>query len=78
MSQRIPYRYEDVFGALENYIDANTFTDVTIVETTEGFLIKGQMIRECSAGPATESQAHLFTDEGLNDILEVAYGQRRQ
>jgi hypothetical protein len=77
-SRRFASRYEDIFRALGNYIDVNTFTDVTIVETGEGFLIKGKVVREQGAGPVTESQTYLFTNEDLDDILEAAYGRRRQ
>jgi hypothetical protein len=75
--QRFQYRYEDIFRALGNYIDSNTFSDVTIVETAEGFLIKGHVIREQGVGAITESRTYLFTNEDLDDILEAAYGRRR-
>jgi hypothetical protein len=75
--QRFRYRYEDIFRALGNYIDSNAFSDVTIVETAEGFLIKGKVVREQGIGSVTESQTYLFTNDDLDGILEAAYGRRR-
>lgn len=76
-SGRYRFRYEDVFRALGNYIDANLFKDVTILETPEGFLIKGRVIQEIASGWTAQSQTYLFTNEDLDAILEEAYGRRR-
>ncbi|HYI14763.1 MAG TPA: hypothetical protein VEX37_05200 [Thermomicrobiales bacterium] len=76
-SGRYRFRYEDVFRALGNYIDANHFKDVTILETGEGFLIKGQVIQEHAAGLSAEARTYLFTNEDLDAILEEAYGRRK-
>jgi hypothetical protein len=73
---RYRFRYEDVFRALGNYIDANLFKDVTIVETSEGFLIKGQVVQEVASGWTSTPQTYLFTNEDLDAILEEAYGRR--
>lgn len=70
-------RYEDAFRALGNYIDANRFKDVSIVETSEGFLIKGQIVYEHSTGWASTPHDVLFTHDDLNAILEQAYHRRR-
>lgn len=74
---RYRFRYEDVFRALGNYIDANLFKDVTILETAEGFLIKGQVVQEHAAGTSSQPQTFLFTNEDLDAILEEAYGRRK-
>jgi hypothetical protein len=74
---RYRFRYEDVFRALGNYIDNNRFKDVSILETPEGFLIKGQVVQEHSAGWTSTPQTYLFTNEDLDAILEEAYGRRR-
>lgn len=75
-SGRYRFRYEDVFRALGNYIDANLFKDVSILETPEGFLIKGQVVQELASGWASAPQTYLFTNEDLDAILEEAYGRR--
>jgi hypothetical protein len=75
-SGRYRFRYEDVFRALGNYIDANVFKDVTILETPEGFLIKGQLVQEVASGWASIPQTYLFTNEDLDAILEEAYRRR--
>jgi hypothetical protein len=74
---RYRFRYEDVFRALGNYIDSNFFKDVSIVETPEGFLIKGQVVQESSAGFYSAPATYLFTNEDLDAILEEAYSRRR-
>jgi hypothetical protein len=76
-SGRFRFRYEDVFRALGNYIDASMFKDVSVVETPEGFLIKGQVVRESGSGWTTSAETYLFTNEDLDVILEEAYGRRR-
>jgi hypothetical protein len=75
---RYRFRYEDVFRALGNYIDANQFKDVSIVETPEGFLIKGQAVQETTEGWASSPQTYLFTNADLDAILEDAYNRRIQ
>jgi hypothetical protein len=76
-SGRYRFRYEDVFRALGNYVDANRFRDVSILETPEGFLIKGQVVQEVASGWYSTPQTYLFTNEDLDAILEEAYGRRR-
>lgn len=76
-SGRYRFRYEDVFRALGNYIDANHFKDVTILETTQGFLIQGQVIQEHAAGITSEPRSYLFTNDDVDAILEEAYGRRK-
>ena len=73
---RYRFRYEDVFRALGNYIDKNLFKDVTILETPEGFLIKGQIVQEHATGWSSTPQSYLFTNDDLDAILEDAYGRR--
>lgn len=73
---RYRFRYEDVFRALGNYVDTNRFKDVSIVETPEGFLIKGQIIYEHANGWASSPETYLFTNEDLDTILEQAYDRR--
>lgn len=75
-SGRYRFRYEDVLRALGNYIDEHNFKDVTVLETAEGFLIKGQIIEESASGWSTHPQTYLFTNEDLDAILEEAYKRR--
>jgi hypothetical protein len=77
-SGRYRFRYEDVFRALGNYVDGNKFKDVTIVETAEGFLIKGQVVEETSDGWTSSPATYLFTNDDLDAILEQAYNRRNE
>jgi hypothetical protein len=76
-SGRYRFRYEDVFRALGNYIDEHLFKDVTIVETPDGFLIKGQVVQETTNGFQSAPQTYLFTNEDIDAILEAAFARRR-
>ena len=76
-SGRYRFRYEDVMRALGNYIDQNLFKDITIVETPEGFLIKGQVVRETHQGFQSTPQTYLFTNEDIDAIIEAAYSRRK-
>ncbi len=71
-------RYEDAFRALGNYLDAKKFTQVTIVETPEGFLIKGYVVGENTGGYHVIPTTYLFTNEDIDTLLEAAYGRRRR
>lgn len=73
---RYRFRYEDLFRALGNYIDEHQFKDVSIVETPEGFLIKGQVVQETADGWGSSPQTYLFTNDDLDAILEGAYSRR--
>lgn len=75
-SGRYRFRYEDVFRAVGNYIDTSLFRDITIVETPEGFLIKGHVAQESSSGWTTVAQTYLFTNDDIDVILEQAYARR--
>ncbi len=71
-------RYEDAFRAVGNYLDANTFTQIVIVETPEGFLIKGQVASGEGVGDTIYSypQTYLFTNEDIDTLIEAAYQRR--
>jgi hypothetical protein len=70
-------RYEDAFRALGNYLDQSRFTQISIVETPEGFLIKGYVVSENFAGYHVIPTTYLFTNEDIDVLLESAYGRRR-
>lgn len=71
-------RYEDAFRALGNYLDENRFTQISVVETPEGFLIKGYVVGENGGGYHVIPTTYLFTNEDIDALLEVAYGRRRR
>lgn len=71
-------RYEDAFRALGNYLDANQFTRIRIVETPEGFLVKGYVVGDGMGGYHALPTTYLFTNEDIDALLEEAYGRRRR
>lgn len=71
-------RYEDTFRALGNYLDANRFTQIAVVETPEGFLIKGYVVGEDLGGYHVIPTTYLFTNEDVDTLLEAAYGRRQR
>jgi len=73
-------RYEDAFRAFGNYLDANQFTQIVLVETPQGFLIKGQIATESGTGDAMLSypQTYLFSNEDIDNLLQLAYERRQE
>lgn len=70
-------RYEDAFRAVGNYLDAERFTDITIVETPEGFVIKGYRRESAQAAPAgAAAESYFFANADIDELLESAYGRR--
>ncbi|MFN3336525.1 MAG: hypothetical protein ACK42I_03375 [Thermomicrobium sp.] len=71
-------RYEDTLRALGHYLDQHRFTRIAVIETPEGFLVKGYVARpgrdEESLSLAPETL--LFTDADLIQLLEEAYRRR--
>ncbi len=72
-------RYEDAFRAVGNYLDDNKFTQIVIVETPEGFLIKGQVASEEGGGDSTFTypQTYLFANEDIDSLIQSAYERRK-
>ncbi|MDI3340607.1 MAG: hypothetical protein QJR03_08750 [Sphaerobacter sp.] len=70
-------RYEDAFRAIGHYLDEQHFTHIALIETPEGFLIKGY-VPVASSGESfhTVSQTYLFTNEDIDVLLEQAYARR--
>jgi hypothetical protein len=79
-SGKIRIRYEDAFRAVGNYLDTNSFTQIVVVETPEGFLIKGQVAGEISANDTVYSypQTYLFANEDIDALIEAAYERRKR
>jgi hypothetical protein len=71
-------RYEDAFRAVGNYLDSNAFTQIVVVETPEGFLIKGQVASAEGIGDTIYSypQTYLFTNDDIDTLIEAAYERR--
>ena len=68
--------YEDVLRAIGNYLDANFFRYITVVETPDGFLIKGATLETSAAGAKLRSQTYLFTNDDIELVLEQALARR--
>ncbi len=75
---RYRVRYEDTLRALGNYLDGQRFTRIAIVETPEGFLVKGYVASDDREGAMhLAPQTYLFTNEDIDILLEQAYSRRR-
>ena len=73
-------RYEDTFRAIGNYLDAHRFTQIVMVETSEGFLIKGYTVPEGQVSSDTMyvvPQTYLFSNEDIDALIEQAYRRRK-
>lgn len=72
-------RYEDAFRALGNYLDSQRFTQIAVIETPEGFLVKGYVAVDSRiAGFQSVPQTYLFSNEDIDILLENAYARRRR
>jgi hypothetical protein len=69
-------RYEDAFRALGNYLDEQKFTQITVVETPEGFLVKGYAVSEDLGGYHVVPTTYLFSNADIDELLETSYGRR--
>ena len=69
-------RYGDIFRAVGHFLDASLFRDLTLVETNEGFIVKGGTIRTGETGTAFVPQSYLFTDADLDTLLDQAIERR--
>jgi hypothetical protein len=73
-------RYEDAFRAFGNYLDENRFSQIVMVETPQGFLIKGQTAAESGTGGTVLSfpETYLFSNDDIDNLLQSAYDRRQQ
>jgi hypothetical protein len=69
-------RYEDAFRALGNYLDEQKFTQITVVETPEGFLVKGYAVSEDLGGYHVVPTTYLFSNADIDELLETSYVRR--
>ena len=75
-SGRYRIRYGDIFRAVGRFLDTTLFRDLTLVETQEGFIVKGGTIRAGETGTAFVPQSYLFTDDDLETLLDQAVERR--
>src|SRR3954451_1188520 len=68
--------YEDVLRAIGHFIDEHNFKEVCIIELEEGILVRGLVYTANRQGFRTISEAYLFTNEDIAQILEEAYQRR--
>jgi hypothetical protein len=71
--------YEDALRALGNYLDSHQFTQIVLVETPEGFLVKGQVAqgRPADGSYIAYPATYLFTNADIDLVVEQAYQRRR-
>jgi hypothetical protein len=75
-SGRYRIRYGDIFRAVGHFLDTSLFRDLTLVETQEGFIVKGGTIRTSDNGTSFVPQSYLFTDDDLETLLDQAVERR--
>jgi hypothetical protein len=69
--------YAEVLHAIGGFIDQNNIKEVTLIEVTEGFLLRGVGYSTERSGFQTVMQQYLFTDEDIAQIVEEAYQRQR-
>lgn len=75
-SGRYRIRYGDIFRAVGHFLDTSLFRDLTLVETQDGFIVKGGTIRTGESGTGFMPQSYLFTDADLDTLLDQAIERR--
>lgn len=75
-SGRFRIRYGDIFRAVGHFLDTSLFRDLTVVETQDGFIVKGGTIRTGESGTGFVPQSYLFTDGDLETLLDQAIERR--
>lgn len=69
------YRYEDILRAIGRYIDKNNIQDVILLQSENGFLLRGYRPAAAGRHGAAFIQ-YLFTPADLEAIDEEARQQR--
>ncbi len=75
-SGRYRIRYGDIFRAVGHFLDTSMFRDLTLVETVDGFIVKGGSIQTSETGTNYVTQSFLFTDGDLDTLLDQAVERR--
>lgn len=75
-SGRYRIRYGDIFRAVGHFLDRSLFRDLTLVETPDGFIVKGGTIQTGEAGTSFVPQSYLFADDDLDTLLDQAIERR--
>ena len=75
-SGRYRINYADVLRALGNYLDTQSFRDLTLVETPDGFLVKGRVMESSMRATGSKPQTYLFANDDLDALIEEAYQRR--
>lgn len=75
-SGRFRIRYGDILRAVGHFLDTSLFRDVTLVETPDGFIVKGGTIQTSEARTVFAPQSYLFADEDLDRLLDQAIERR--
>jgi len=65
-----------MFRAIGHFLDTALFRDLTLVETQDGFIVKGGTIRSGDGGSGFVPQSYLFTDGDLEVLLDQAVERR--
>ncbi len=76
---RLRVRYEDALRALGNYLDNHHFTQIALIETPEGFVVKGFAVVDQVDSDSFHSmpQTFLLSNEDIDILVEAGYQRRR-
>jgi hypothetical protein len=76
MTVRLRNEYGDLLRAVGNYLDAQGFRNITIIEIEDGMFLSGQVLVASDRGTHHSIESYLFTTDDLEAALEVAYARR--
>ncbi len=66
-------RYSEILRLVGQYIERSDLSDIRIVETADGLILQGRVMRGERAGQADTYQ---LTPEDITALLEDAFSQR--
>lgn len=71
--------YQDVLRSIGLYIDEHKLTNVRIIETENGLILQGSVVRDDTSREARDlpPQTYLLTWEDIETMLHLAYARRR-
>jgi len=67
--------YQDVLRTLGLYVDEHGLSDISVIETDDGFMLQGTVSTD---GTGTENmrKTYVLTGQDIRDLLRLAYGYR--
>lgn len=67
--------YQDVLRTLGLYVDEHGLSDISVIETDDGFMLQGTATTD-GTGTGSMRKTYVLTAQEIRDLLRLAYGYR--